>query len=47
MSRFSESDVEDTALARLDSLGWSVAHGPDIASDTPSEEREEHGEAVA
>ncbi len=31
MSRFSESTVEDAALAWLEAIGWSVAHGPDIA----------------
>ena len=27
----SESIVEQAALAWLDSLGWTVKHGPDIA----------------
>jgi len=31
MTRFSESVVEDAALAWLESTGWNVAHGPDIA----------------
>ena len=31
MNAFTESIVEDAALAWLESLGWSVAHGPDIA----------------
>ena len=35
MSGFIESTVEQAALAWLGSLGWSVAHGPDIAPDTP------------
>ena len=28
---FSESDVEDAIIDWLVGLGWSVAHGPDIA----------------
>ena len=28
---FTESTVEDAALAWLESIGWQVAHGPDIA----------------
>jgi len=28
---FTESTVEDVALAWLESTGWDVAHGPDIA----------------
>jgi type I restriction enzyme, R subunit len=34
-ARFTESVVEDTALAWLESLGYAVKHGPDI---TPSGE---------
>lgn len=29
--RFTESTVEETALAWLEAIGWQVAHGPDIA----------------
>ena len=43
MTTFTESTVEDAALAWLESLGWSVAHGPDIAPDTPSAERGDYG----
>ncbi len=46
MSRFSESDVEDAALSWLESLGWSIAHGPDIAPDTPGAERSDYGAVV-
>ena len=42
----SESTVEAVALDWLASLGWAVAHGPDIASDTPAAERTEYGEVV-
>ena len=31
MESFSESVVEQAALAWLESLGWTVKHGPDIA----------------
>jgi len=31
--RFTESTVEDAALAWLEILGWAVKHGPDIAPD--------------
>jgi len=30
-SRFTESTVEDAALAWLESTGWQIAHGSDIA----------------
>jgi len=30
-SSFSESVVEEAALAWLESLDWTVKHGPDIA----------------
>ena len=31
MTPFNESTVESATLSRLTSLGWQVAHGPDIA----------------
>ena len=34
MTVFSESVVEDTALVWLESVGWSISRGPEIA---PSE----------
>ena len=43
---FTESTVEEAALAWLESLGWSIAHGPDIAPDTPSAERSDYGAVV-
>ncbi len=46
MSRFSESDVEDATLGWLAGLGWSTAHGPDIASGMPGAERRDYGEIV-
>ena len=41
-----ESVVEDAALDWLDGLGWSVAHGPDIAPDTLAAERADYGQVV-
>ncbi len=32
MTSFTESIVEDAALAWLEALGYSVLHGPDIAA---------------
>ena len=46
MTIFTESTVEEAALAWLESLGWSIAHGPDIAPDTPSAERSDYGAVV-
>ena len=43
---FSESVVEQAALAWLKSHCWSVAHGPDIAPDTTGAERTGYGEVV-
>jgi type I restriction enzyme R subunit len=39
MSAFTESIVEDAALAWLEALGYSVLHGPEIAYGEPSAER--------
>ena len=41
-----ESVVEEAALAYLESLGWGIAHGPDIAPDTPGAERTDYGDVV-
>ncbi len=35
----SESTVEAVALDWLESLGWTVRHGPGIAPDTPAAQR--------
>ncbi len=43
---FTESDVESAALAWLESLGWRVAHGPNIAPDMPAAERRDYREVV-
>ena len=42
----SECTVEDAALEWLESLGWKVAHGADIAPDTPGAERADYGEVA-
>ncbi|MBI3147734.1 MAG: type I restriction endonuclease subunit R [Betaproteobacteria bacterium] len=39
MSHFTESVVEDAALAWLEALGYAVLHGPDIAAGMPGAER--------
>ena len=41
-----ESVVEQAALAWLESFGWAVAHGPDIAPGTPGEERADYSAVV-
>jgi type I restriction enzyme R subunit len=45
-SGVSESVVEDAALAWLESIGWRIAHGPDIAPDMLAAERRDYGEVV-
>ena len=45
-SGLSESTVEAVALDWLATLGWTVAHGPDIAPDTPTAERADYGDIV-
>ena len=46
MTTITEADVEQAALDWLRGLGWGVAHGPDIAPDTPGPERADYGEVV-
>lgn len=36
---FTESVVEDATLGWLESLGYAVLHGPDIAAGEPAAER--------
>lgn len=43
---FTESEVEDAALDWLSDCGWGVAHGSDIAPDTPGAERADYGAVV-
>ena len=46
MTTITEAEAETAALDWLRALGWQVAHGPDIAPDTPSAERDEYGNVV-
>ncbi len=43
---FTESVVEQAALAWLEAIGWQIAHGPDIAPDMPLAERASYGDVV-
>ena len=46
MTTITEAVVESAALDWLAALGWQVAHGRDIAPDTPNAERGDYGQAV-
>ena len=46
MTTLTEADVESAALSWLAALGWQVAHGPDIAPDTPGAERDDYGQVL-
>ena len=46
MTTLTEADVEQAALVWLAALGWQVAHGPDVAPDTPGAERNDYGQVV-
>ena len=46
MITITEADVEQAALDWLAGLSWRVAHGPDIAPDTPNAERDDYGQVV-
>ena len=41
-----EADVEQAAVEWLADLGWRVAHGPDIAPESPGAERADYGQVV-
>ena len=43
---FTESIVEEAALAWLDELGYTILHGPDIAPGEPATERETYSDAI-
>jgi type I restriction enzyme R subunit len=43
---FTESTVEDAALAWLESIGWRITHGPNIAPDMPAAERGDYREVL-
>ena len=42
----SENVVEQAALAWLESLGWTIAYGPDIAPETLAAERADYGQVI-
>ncbi len=46
MPRFSESTVEEAALAWLEGLGYETRYGPDLAPGEPGAERESYAEVV-
>ena len=46
MTTLTEADVESAALSWLKAQGWQVAHGRDIAPDTPGAERADYGQVV-
>ncbi len=43
---FTESIVEDAALAWLEGLGYAALHGPDIAPGEPFAERDDYAQVV-
>jgi type I restriction enzyme R subunit len=43
---FSESEVEEAALAWLGALGYAVAHGPDIAPGELAAQRRDYGQVL-
>jgi type I restriction enzyme, R subunit len=46
MTKFTESHVEEAALAWLESLGWFVVHGPEIAPGEHGAERADYREVI-
>ena len=46
MTTLTEADVEQIALDWLNSIGWTITHGPDIAPDTPAAERAGYDQVV-
>ena len=46
MTTITEAEVESAGLAWLAGAGWGIAHGPDIAPDTPTAERADYGQVV-
>ena len=41
---FTESIVEDAALAWLEALGYAVLHGPDVVAGMPGAEWQDYGQ---
>ena len=46
VTTITEADVESAALDWLRGLGWAVAHGPEIAPNTPNAERSDYGQVI-
>jgi type I restriction enzyme R subunit len=46
MTQFTESVVEQAALAWLESIGWVVKNGAEIAPGEPAAERDDYGQVV-
>ena len=46
MTTLTEADVEQIALDWLQTIGWTVTHGPDIAPETPTAERSGYDQVV-
>ena len=46
MTTISEATVEDAALAYLENIDWTIAHGPDIAPGTADAERTDYGQVI-
>ncbi len=46
MARLCESDVEEAALEWLEGLGWATVSGPEIAPESPGEERKSYGDVL-
>ena len=46
MTTLTEAHVEQAALDWLQTIGWTVTHGPDIASDAPTAERTGYDQVV-
>ena len=46
MTTFTESEVEAATLEWLESLGWMVSHGPNIAPHAADTERADYSEIV-
>src|SRR6266508_2785496 len=46
MTQFTESVVEQAALAWLESLGYTIKHGPEIAPGELAAERTDYGQVI-
>jgi type I restriction enzyme R subunit len=46
MTTFTESVVEEAALAWLESVGWQVRNGAEMAPGEPASERDDYGQVV-